>query len=68
MDSVLAVIFMKLPYLGIAFSVALIIASLTPQLHKIIHRRNDTIAVQSAHSNPTLRLGGLACFLAVVFL
>ena len=67
MDSIFAVIFMKLPYLGIAFSVALIIASLTPQLHKILHRRNDSIAVQSAHSNPTLRLGGLACFLAMVF-
>ena len=67
MDSTFEVIIAKLPYLGIAFSMALIIASLTPRLHKMLHRRNDTIAVQSAHSKPTLRLGGLACFLAMVF-
>ena len=67
MDSTFEVIIAKLPYMGIAFSIALIIASLTPRLHKMLHRRNDTIAVQSAHSRPTLRLVGIACFLTILF-
>ena len=67
MDSLFEVITAKLPYLGIAFSIALIIASLTPRLHMMLIRKDDTVAVQSAHSRPTLRLGGVACFLAILF-
>ena len=57
----------KLPYWGIAFSTALILASLTPLIYNILKRNNDTAAVQAAHSNPTLRFGGVACFLAILF-
>jgi len=67
MDSFIAVTISKLPFWGISFSAALILASFTPRLYTILHRRNDTSAVQAAHSRPTLRLGGIACFLAILF-
>ena len=67
MEDLVKVVFQKLPYWGIAFSTALIFASLTPLIHNILKRNNDTTAVQAAHSNPTLRFGGVACFLAILF-
>ena len=67
MENFVEIVFQKLPYWGIAFSTALIFASLTPLIHNMLKRNNDTAAVQAAHSNPTLRFGGVACFLAILF-
>ena len=67
MENFVEIVFQKLPYWGIAFSTALIFASLTPHIHNMLKRNNDTAAVQAAHSNPTLRFGGVACFLAILF-
>jgi len=67
MDSFFAVAISKLPFWGISFSAALILASFTPRLYAVLHRRNDISAVQAAHARPTLRLGGIACFLAILF-
>ena len=67
MDSFIALAISKLPFWGVSFSAALILASFTPRLYAVLHRRNDTAAVQAAHSRPTLRLGGIACFLAILF-
>ena len=67
MDSFFAVVISKLPFWGISFSAALILASLTPRLYAVLHRRGDTSAVQAAHARPTLRLGGIACCLAILF-
>ena len=67
MNSFFAVAISKLPFWGISFSAALILASFTPRLYAVLHRRNDISAVQAAHARPTLRLGGIACFLAILF-
>jgi UDP-GlcNAc:undecaprenyl-phosphate GlcNAc-1-phosphate transferase len=67
LENFVEIVFQKLPYWGIAFSTALIFASLTPLIHNMLKRNNDTAAVQAAHSNPTLRFGGVACFLAILF-
>ena len=67
MENFVEIVLQKLPYWGIAFSTALIFASLTPLIHKTLKRNNDTTAVQAAHSTPTLRFGGVACFLAILF-
>ena len=67
MENFVEIVLQKLPYWGVAFSTALILASLTPIIHKMLKRNNDTAAVQAAHSNPTLRFGGVACFLAILF-
>ena len=67
MENFVEIVLQKLPYWGIAFSTALIFASLTPVIHKTLKRNNDTKAVQAAHSTPTLRFGGVACFLAILF-
>ena len=67
MENFVEIVFQKLPYWGIAFSTALMFASLTPLIHNMLKRNNDTAAVQAAHSNPTLRFGGVACFLAILF-
>ena len=67
MENFVEIVLQKLPYWGVAFSTALILASLTPIIHNMLKRNNDTAAVQAAHSNPTLRFGGVACFLAILF-
>jgi UDP-GlcNAc:undecaprenyl-phosphate GlcNAc-1-phosphate transferase len=67
LENFVEIVIQKLPYWGIAFSTALIFASLTPLIHNMLKRNNDTAAVQAAHSNPTLRFGGVACFLAILF-
>ena len=67
LENMFEIALQKLPYWGIAFSTALILASLTPLIYNILKRNNDTAAVQAAHSNPTLRFGGVACFLAILF-
>jgi len=66
MESFFVVAISKLPFWGISFSAALILASFTPKLYALMHCRSDTSAVQSAHARPTLRLGGIACFLAIL--
>jgi len=67
MDGFFAVAISKLPFWGISFSAALILASFTPRLYAVLHRRDDISAVQAAHVRPALRLGGIACFLALLF-
>ena len=67
MENIFEIALQKLPYWGIAFSTALILASLTPLIQNILKRNNDTTAVQAAHTKPTLRFGGVACFLAILF-
>ena len=67
MQKILESIIDQAPTFVVSSVASFLLAALTPWLFAIMTRANDESAVQAAHSRPTLRLGGVACVLGMVF-
>ena len=67
MQKILESIIDQAPTFVVSCVASLLLVALTPWLFAIMNRANDEGAVQSAHSRPTLRLGGIACVLGMLF-
>ena len=50
----------------VTFFVCLAIVLLTPAIFRLIRARDDVTAVQSAHTRPTLRIGGIGILIGIL--